>query len=50
MPRSNLLKNDVVTGWTNDTLYLSKGQKGILVFDTYQDFDTTQLVEFNVRG
>ena len=46
----NLIKNDVVVGWTNDTLYLSKGQRGVLTFDSYKDFDSARLVQFNVRG
>ena len=48
----NLLNKDkTVVGWTNDTLYLSKGQKGILTFSTSQE-DVTggEIVEFNVRG
>ena len=46
----NLLRNGVVSGWTNDTLFLSKGQKGVLTFDTYRKFDTAQLTKFNVSG
>ncbi len=48
--RVNLLKDGVVIGWTNDTAYLSQGQRGVLTFDSYQYFDGAQLTEFNARG
>ena len=48
--RVNLLRNDVVIGWTNDTMYLSHGQRGVLTFDSYIDADSAQLTEFNARG
>ena len=31
----NVLQNGTVIGWTNDTAYLSRGQKGILTFTKY---------------
>ena len=46
----NLERNGVVIGWTNDTMYLSRGQRGVLTFDSYQYFDQAQLVKFNARG
>ena len=46
----NLLRNGVVVGWTNDTMYLSRGQRGVLTFDSYIDADSTSLVKFNARG
>jgi len=46
----NLMRNGVVVGWTNDTMYLSRGQRGVLTFDSYQYFDQAQLVKFNARG
>lgn len=48
--RVNLLKDGVVIGWTNDTSYLSLGQKGVLTFDSYQWFDSAQITEFNTSG
>lgn len=40
-----------VVGWTNDTLYLSKGDKGVLTFTTHQENVTTaRMVKFNARG
>ena len=48
--RVNLIRNGVVIGWTNDTSYLSKGQRGVLTFDSYQSFDEAQLTEFSARG
>ena len=42
---------DTVVGWTNDTLYLSKGSKGILTFTTRQENVTTaRLIKFSARG
>lgn len=48
--RVNLVRDGVVIGWTNDTTYLSQGQRGVLTFDSYQYFDTAELTEFNARG
>jgi hypothetical protein len=48
--RVNLVRNGVVIGWTNDTSYLSQGQRGVLAFDSYQSFDNVQITEFNARG
>jgi len=49
--RINILSNGTVVGWTNDTAYLSLGQKGILTFSTYQKGATgAELTEFNARG
>lgn len=42
---------DTVVGWTNDTLYLSKGSKGVLTFTTHQENVTTaRLVKFSTKG
>ena len=46
----NLERSGVVIGWTNDTMYLSRGQRGVLTFDSHQYFDQAQLVKFNARG
>lgn len=46
----NFLKNDIVIGWTNNTLFLSKGQKGILTFDSYQSADAMQLTKFSISN
>ena len=46
----NLESNGVVIGWTNDTMYLSRGQRGVLTFDSYQYSDQARLVKFNARG
>lgn len=46
----NLLQDGVVVGYTNDTLFLSQGQKGILTFDTYKSANSMELTKFNVRG
>ena len=49
--RINITSNGTVVGWTNDTTYLSHGQKGILTFSTYQSgVNGAQLTEFNARG
>ena len=52
--RINVIEDGVVVGWTNDTAYLSKGQKGILTFTKYLPGSgsryTAQLTEFNARG
>jgi hypothetical protein len=50
----NIIRDGVVVGWTNDTLYLDKGQRGILTFQKYGLSNpasyTAQLVKFNARG
>ena len=50
----NISKNGTVVGWTNDTAYLSRGQKGILTFQKYGLVNgaayTGDLVKFNARG
>lgn len=49
--RVNLMnKQGTVIGWTNDTAYGDVGQKVLLTFDSYQDFDTVRLTELNIRG
>ena len=48
--RGNFVTNGVVTGWTNDTLYLGKGQRGILKFNIFQDYDSFELTHFKARG
>ena len=52
--KANIEKNGVVIGWTNDTAYLSQGQKGVLTFSKYlpgyrYEYDFT-LVKFGARG
>ena len=50
----NIEQNGVVTGWTNDTAFLSKGQRGILTFQKYGLSNgaayQARLVKFNARG
>ena len=50
----NVLEDGVVVGWTNDTAYLSQGQRGVLTFSKYTPGHgsryTAQLVKFNARG
>ena len=53
--RINILRDGVVVGWTNDTAYLSKGQRGVLTFSKYRlpgspSSYSAQLTEFNARG
>lgn len=52
--RINVMQNGTVIGWTNDTTYLSLGQRGVMTFDKYLPGDgsnyTAQLTEFNARG
>jgi len=48
--RGNFVRDGVVTGWTNDTLYLGEGQRGILRFNIFQDYDSFELTHFNARG
>ena len=52
--RVNILRDGVVVGWTNETAYLSKGQRGVLTFSKYTPGHgsryTAQLVKFNARG
>lgn len=46
----NLLnKDNVVVGYTNDTLRLQKGQKGVMAFDSYQKFHQMEVTKFNIR-
>ena len=50
--RVNIFKDDVVIGWTNDTAYLSKGQKGVMTFAKRLPAGSSysaQLTEFNSR-
>jgi len=50
----NVLKDGTVIGWTNDTAYLSRGQKGVLTFTKYLpgygSQYSAQLVKFSARG
>lgn len=50
----NVLQNGTVVGWTNDTAYLSKGQRGVLTFSKYLpgygSQYNAQLTKFNARG
>ena len=49
----NILKDGVVIGWTNDTAFLSEGQKGVLTFSKYLPGGagqySAQIVKFNAR-
>ena len=51
--RINVMQNGTVVGWTNDTSYLSKGQKGVMTFTKYLPGSGSnykaQLTEFNAR-
>ncbi|QNI68489.1 hypothetical protein [Synechococcus sp. BMK-MC-1] len=52
--RVNILQNGTVVGWTNDTAYLSKGQRGVMTFAKYlpgygSNYGA-QITEFNARG
>lgn len=42
-------KNGVVIGWTNDTGYGDKGQKVLLTFQSYQNYEKAALTEMNFR-
>ena len=50
----NIVKDGTAIGWTNDTAYLSRGQKGILTFSKHLPESggqyNAELVKFNVRG
>ena len=50
----NVMQNGTVVGWTNDTAFLAKGQKGVLTFTKYLPGSGSnyqaQLVKFNARG
>ena len=48
----NFVKNGTTVGWTNDTLYLGYGQKGVLTFQKYgyEGGGSVQLVKFTARG
>lgn len=51
----NIEKNGTVVGWTNDTLFLSRGQRGVLTFQKYNlpgggASYQGQLVKFSARG
>ena len=50
----NVLNGGTVIGWTNDTAYLSRGQKGVLTFSKYLPGYGSQysaeLVKFSARG
>jgi len=50
----NIMHNGVVTGWTNDTAFLDKGQRGVLTFQKYGLSNgaayQAQLTKFNARG
>ncbi|WP_186582974.1 hypothetical protein [Synechococcus sp. MEDNS5] len=50
----NIMQNGVVTGWTNDTAFLDKGQRGVLTFQKYGLSNgaayQAQLTKFNARG
>ena len=52
--RINVLQNGTVVGWTNDTAYLSRGQRGVMTFTKhlpgYGSNYSAQLTEFNARG
>jgi len=50
----NVMQNGTVVGWTNDTAFLSKGQRGVLTFQKYGLSNGAaygaQLTKFNARG
>ena len=46
--RLNILQNDVVVDWTNDSAYGGQGQKVVLTFGAYTQ-GQGQLVEFSAR-
>ena len=50
----NVLNGGTAIGWTNDTAYLSRGQKGVLTFSKYLPGYGSQysaeLVKFSARG
>ena len=50
--QANFVKNGTTVGWTNDTLYLGYGQKGVLTFQKYgyEGGGSVQLVKFSARG
>ena len=50
--QANFVKNGTTVGWTNDTLYLGYGQKGVLTFQKYgyEGDGSVQLVKFTARG
>ena len=52
--RVNITEGGTVVGWTNDTAYLSQGQKGVMTFSKYlpgygSSYGAT-ITEFNARG
>jgi len=51
--RINILQNGVVVAWTNDTAYLSMGQRGVLTFSKHLPGSggqySAQITEFNAR-
>ena len=52
--RINVLEKGTVIGWTNDTSYLSLGQRGVMTFSKHLPGSgsnySAQLTEFNARG
>ena len=50
--QANFVKDGTAVGWTNDTLYLGYGQKGVLTFQKYgyRGGGSAQLVKFTARG
>ena len=49
--QANFVKNGSVIGWTNDTLYLDYGQKGVLTFQKYglSGGGSAELVKFSAN-
>jgi len=41
-----LLRDGEVVGYIKDTIHLSRGQRGVLTFDSYYDADSAKLTEF----
>ena len=41
-----LLRDGEVVGYIKDTIHLSRGQRGVLTFDSYFDADSAKLTEF----
>jgi len=41
-----VLRDGEIVGYIKDTIHLSRGQRGVLTFDSYFDADSVQLTEF----
>lgn len=47
--QANLIRDDVVVGWTNATGYGSKGQKVNLTLASFTPYDNIELTHLNLR-